>query len=108
MRIEFRNFRSELQRLEIEALVEKNKQMIAPWVQTLFVCNWDVKNEDESALASMESVPRYLQANLNIYNMFFSNSEEVKLRTIIHEFLHTHVGGLRNLVNGDMIDYIKE
>lgn len=107
MKIEYTGFRSELQRLEVEALVEKNKRILDNWVETLFVISWDTQ-EDLSCLASIESIPKYLQANLNIYNFFFANTEDTKERTIVHEFLHTHIGKIRKLVISDIIEYIRE
>lgn len=108
MNIEYRNFRSQSQQQEVDVLVQKYKGIIPSWVQTFIVNNWDSPTDDKCTLASMETTPKYLLCNLHIYNMFFSNTDLMKEQTIVHEILHAHVGKIRSLVHGDMIDYIRE
>lgn len=107
MKINYENFRSSSQQKEIEDLLEVYGSIIPSYVKTLNVINWDDVSDGENRdFASITYTPKYLEATLNIYNRFFSNKEQVKRLTIIHELLHIHVGRINSLVRDDVIKYV--
>lgn len=108
MNIEYKGFRSPSQQQEIDSLVTKYKDVIPVWVQSITINNWDSAADDPCVYAAIETVPKYLRCELHIYNKFFSNTDSMKEQIIVHELLHAHVGKIRSLIHGDMIDYIRE
>ena len=106
MKINYENFRSPSQQKEIEDLLKVYGSIIPSYVKTLNVVNWDDSDGENRDYASMKYEPKYLEANLHIYNRFFSNKEQVKKLTIIHELLHIHVGRISSLVRDDVIKYV--
>ena len=107
MKIEYRGFRSESQRLEVKLLVQKHKQILPKKLHRLFVINWDQPESGET-LASIDYAPKYFEGNLHIYNKFFANPKHLKEETIVHEFIHLYIARIRSLVLDNMIPYIKE
>ena len=106
MKINYENFRSPSQQKEIEDLLKVYGSIIPGFVRTLNVVNWDDSDGENQDYASIKYEPKYLEANLHIYNRFFSNKEQVKKLTIIHELLHIHVGRISSLVRDDVIKYV--
>lgn len=106
MKIEYRGFRSESQRSEVELLIQKHKQILPKSLKRLFVINWDIPDKGE-IVASIEYEPKYFVANLHIYNKFFADTEEIKEETIVHEFMHLYIARIRSLVLDNMVPYIE-